>query len=133
MWASFEYIRRLNYTLSLHKFLNKMFHLNGLRFLNIPKLWIYQGSKYARITQGSSKNTISYKLDRIPNIPQVSNMTVLHKVLNKTLYYNYLIGFWIFLWQGYREFWVNCILEIHGILDMSQALNIPRFWMYRES
>ena len=31
-------------------------------------------------------------------------------------------------WQGYREFCVNCILEIHGsILNMPQALNKPRF------
>ena len=31
------------------------------------------------------------------------------------------------------EFCVNCILEIYGILDMPQALNITRFWMYQES
>ena len=31
-------------------------------------------------------------------------------------------------WQGYSEFCVNCILEIHGsILSMPQALNEPRF------
>ena len=31
-------------------------------------------------------------------------------------------------WQGYREFCVKCILEIHGsILNMPQALNKPRF------
>ena len=32
-------------------------------------------------------------------------------------------------WQGYKscEFCVNCILEIYGILDMPQALNITRF------
>ena len=28
------------------------------------------------------------------------------------------------------EFCVNCILGIHGILDMLQVLNIPRFGMY---
>ena len=36
-------------------------------------------------------------------------------------------------WQGYRKFCVNCILEIHVILNMSQVLNIPRFCMYQES
>ena len=41
-------------------------------------------------------------------------------------------------WQGYRELrvlcklysrdlGVNCILEIDGILNMPQALNIPKF------
>ena len=35
-------------------------------------------------------------------------------------------------WQGYRKFCVNCILEIHGILNMPQVLNIPRFCMYQE-
>ena len=30
-------------------------------------------------------------------------------------------------WQDYRKFCVNCILEIHGILNMSQVLKIPRF------
>ena len=36
-------------------------------------------------------------------------------------------------WQGYRKFFVNCNLEIHVILNMSQVLNIPRFCMYQES
>ena len=29
-------------------------------------------------------------------------------------------------WQSYRKFCLNCILEIHFILNMSQGLNIPR-------
>ena len=29
-------------------------------------------------------------------------------------------------WQGHRKFCVNCILEIHVILNMFQVLNIPR-------
>ena len=31
--------------------------------------------------------------------------------------------------QGYEscEFCVNCILEIYGVLDLPQALNITRF------
>ena len=38
-------------------------------------------------------------------------------------------------WQGYesRVFCVNCILEIYGILNMAQALNITRFKMYSGS
>ena len=33
----------------------------------------------------------------------------------------------ILKWQGYREFWVNCIVQIHGsILNMPQAINTPR-------
>ena len=32
-------------------------------------------------------------------------------------------------WQGYRKFCANCILKIHGILDIPQALNILRFCM----
>ena len=32
--------------------------------------------------------------------------------------------------QGYRKFCVNCILEIHGILNMPQVLKVPRFRMY---
>ena len=35
---------------------------------------IYQGSKYARVTQGCLKNTASHMLDRIPNVTQVLNM-----------------------------------------------------------
>ena len=35
--------------------------------------------------------------------------------------------------QGYREFSVNCILDISGILNMPQVFNIPRFCMYKES
>ena len=31
--------------------------------------------------------------------------------------------------QGYRKFFVNGILEIHGILNMPQVFNIPRFSM----
>ena len=36
-------------------------------------------------------------------------------------------------WHGGRKFCVNCILKISGILNMPQALNIPRFCMYKES
>ena len=34
-------------------------------------------------------------------------------------------------WQSYRKFCVNCILEIHGILNMPQFLDTPRFCMIR--
>ena len=72
-------------------------------------------------------------LDRIPNILQVLNMAGLLKVLNKTLHYRYLIGFWYMplVWncrvtESY-EFCVNCILEIQGILNMFQVFNIQDF------
>ena len=70
---------------------------------------------------------------------RILNMPGLHKVLNKTLHYKYLIGFWIcpyFLNGRVTEsfkFCVNCILEIHGILNVTLVLNIPRLWMYQES
>ena len=74
-------------------------------------------------------------LDRIPNIPQRLSMTGLQKVLNKTLQYRYLIGFWMSVaWNGRFtecwEFYVNCLLEIYGILNMLQVFNIPRLWIY---
>ena len=58
-------------------------------------------------------------------------MPGLHKVLNKTLHYgcfDRVLSIPLVLqWQGYREFCVKCILEIHGILNMPQILNITRF------
>ena len=30
-------------------------------------------------------------------------------------------------WQDYREFYVNCILEVHGILNMPQFLSVSAF------
>ena len=36
-------------------------------------------------------------------------------------------------WQGNRKFCVNYILKIHGILNMPQVLNTPRFCMYQKS
>ena len=48
---------------------------------------------------------------------------MLHRVLNIPV---------ALKWQGYRKFCVNCILEIHGILNMPQVLNVPRFCMYQE-
>ena len=35
--------------------------------------------------------------------------------------------------QGYRTLCVNCIQEIHVILNMPQVLNMPRFRMHQES
>ena len=61
-------------------------------------------SKYVRVTQGSEQNASLQIFDRTPNMPLVLK------------------------WQGYGEFCVNCILEIHSsILNMLQALNEPRF------
>ena len=38
-------------------------------------------------------------------------------------------------WQGYKKSCVNCILEINGILNMPQFINVARFvsGMYQES
>ena len=38
-------------------------------------------------------------------------------------------------WQDYIKSCVNCILEVHGILNMPQFINVARFVseMYQES
>ena len=36
-------------------------------------------------------------------------------------------------WHGYSKLCVNCMLEIHSILNIPQVLNIPRFCMYQKS
>ena len=74
--------------------------------MQIMQIWdskYSSGFEYDRFTQGSEQNALLQIFDKVVNIPLVPK------------------------WQGYREFCVNCILEIHGILDMLQALNIPRF------
>ena len=119
---------------SLHKVLKKMLHrtcLTGFRIF--LRLWIWQGSKYVRVTQSSEQCTL-----------QVLNMSLVLK------------------WQGYRELWVLCklcsrdsryseyvsgsqctkILNVSGILiyliftgyidwvfNISRVLNIPEFWI----
>ena len=63
---------------------------------------MWQGSKYARITQGPEK----------------------------ALHYRYLIVALVFKWRGVTEsseFCVKCILKIHNILNAPQILNMPRF------
>ena len=56
-------------------------------------------------------------------------MAGLNKVLIKTLHYRYLIclQFLIGKITESYEFCVNCILEIRGILNMPQVLNITGF------
>ena len=39
-------------------------------------------------------------------------------------------------WQGYRDMRVlckHCILKIHGMVNMHQVLNMPKFCMYQQS
>ena len=61
-----EYIRILNMP-GLHKVLKKMLHhrcLTGSRIF--VRFWIWQGSRYSRITQGSEQNTMT-GLQRVVN------------------------------------------------------------------
>ena len=59
----------------------------------------------------------------------VLNMPGLHKALSKTFHYGYLIGFWIYLCflngRVTKNFCVNCILEIHGILMCPNQYHMP--------
>ena len=102
-----EYIRVLNMQ-RLHKVLKKCCIIDA-----------WQDSKYSL---GSEYG-------------KVLNMPGLLKVLRKTLHYRYQVlnMALVLKWQGYREFCVNCILEIHSILDMPQVLNVPRPRLYQES
>ena len=64
-----EYIRILNMP-GLHKVLKKMLHhrcLTGSRIF--VRFWIWQGSRYSRITQGSEQNTMA-GLQRVVNSVQ---------------------------------------------------------------
>ena len=65
-------------------------------------------ASYVTVIQGSKKNALSQIFDRVLNMPLVLKQ------------------------QGYRKFCVICILEIHGILNMPQVLNKPRFCMCQE-
>ena len=118
------------------KFIKKMMLEGFWRFL---RFWIYQDSKYAEVTQGL-ENAASQMLDRIPNIPQALNVAGFSICPGYT-------RLWIKVVlkrQGCRELrvlrklysrdhGVNWILETDGILNIPQALNIPRFWIYQES
>ena len=65
-------------------------------------------------------------------------MSGLSKVLNKMIHYRVQNAIFdkvlnmplVLKWQGYKKLCVNCILETHVILNMSQVLIIPRFCMY---
>ena len=91
------------------------------KVLNILGFWICRGSLKKRYIihawQDSEYSSVSEN-------GRVLNMPGLHKVPNETFHYRYLIGFWIrlyFLNARVTESWgfcVNCILEIHGILNM---------------
>ena len=75
IYHGFKICQGSGYTkvLNMTGFFKKTLHyicLTGFRIF--LRFWIWQGSKYARVT--------------------------LHKVLNKTLHYRYLIGFWIRLY-----------------------------------
>ena len=73
------------------------------------RFWICQGFKYTKVTQTSEKSLHYRYFDWVLNVPTIR------------------------ICQGYREFYVNCILEIHCILDMHQFLNIPRLSIYHGS
>ena len=66
---------------------------------------------------------------------RILNMSELHKILNKTLHYIYLIGFWIclqFLNGRVTENWgfcVNCTLEVHGVNCILTVKRLMLFWI----
>ena len=66
------------------------------------------GYEYGSVTQGSQENAPLKIFDRVLNMPLFWNSRV----------------------TGSSKFCINCILEIHGILNMLHVLNKPRFWMY---
>ena len=83
-------------------------------------------SEYASVTQGFEVTSPSYMFDRALSIPRVLNIPGLN-----------IKGLWI--WEGYTEFCVNCILKSvnrllsqkvpkkHFIVYTWQVLNIPRY------
>ena len=114
----------VNYILKIHGILSVL-SSEYAKVLNVSGVWIFhrvcQGSLRKRYIidswQGSEYSSSS-------EYGNVLNLPGLHKVLKK----NSLV----LKWQGYRscEFCANFILEIHGIINMPQVLNIPRLWMY---
>ena len=111
--------------------------LNRPRFQIMPRFCIgfriWRGSLRKLYIIHARQDSSGSEYGRVPDMPG------LLKVLNRTLRYRYLIGFWIrlyFLNSKFTKSWgfcVNCILEIHGILNMHQVPNIPGFSMYQES
>ena len=102
-WQGTDYFSRSAYTRvlsmpGLYKALKKILHHRCLTGFQIfLRFWTCHGFKYARVTQAFEQNTPLEIFDRVLNM---------HLVLK---------------WQGYRKFSVNCILEIHVILNMSQG------------
>ena len=87
--------------------------------LNLPKFWVWQGSKYASITQHSEYARMC--LDRVLNISRVINM----------------LGF--STWQGSEyvsDFKYVRDLNIHKyetILNMQWNAIIEGFWIFQDS
>ena len=125
-WVMLRFIQRV-----LNKILHRKY-LTGLgseyttvskysKVLNILRFGIYRGllrKSYIIYAWQDSKYFSGSEYGRVLNMPR------LYKSLKKTLYYRYLIGFWIrllFLNVRVTESWsfcINCTLEIHSILNM---------------
>ena len=70
------------------------------RFWIFFRFWIYQDSKYAKVTQDSWKILLTdawqdSKYSSGSKYGRVLNMSELHEVLNKTHHYRYLIVFFV--------------------------------------
>ena len=109
-------------------------------FSILLSFWIYQDSKYAWVTQGPKKMLHQRCLTGSEYFSgsqygRILNMSELHKILNKTLHYIYLIGFWIclqFLNGRVTENWgfcVNCTLEVHGVNCILTVKRLMLFWI----
>ena len=125
-WVMLRFIQRVLNKILLRKYLAVLGSeytavSKYSKVLNILGFGIYQGllrKSYIIYAWQDSKYLSGSEYGRVLNMPR------LHKALKKTLYYRYLIGFWIrllFLDVRVTESWsfcINCILEIHGILNM---------------
>ena len=80
----------------------QLHHRSLTGFWIFLRFWIYQDSKYARLHKFLKKccNIVAWqdsKYSSCSECGRVLNMPELHIVLNKTLHYRFLIGFWICL------------------------------------
>ena len=87
------------------------------------EFWIYQGSRYARVTHGSEQNFSI--IDIWQGFEYVSSSE--YASVTQGSVEN---GLWI--WQSYTEFCVKGSLKIHGVSNVLST-EYAKVWMYQES